>query len=63
MYATPVLTAVEIGSTDKKTPRLERLAKGGSRVFGLEGEELAEYTHKDLKPEIVKRLTEAIFKT
>ncbi len=63
MYAKPILTAVEIGSTDKKTPRLERLAKGGGRVFGLAGEDLTEYAHKDLKPEIIKRLTEAIFKT
>ena len=68
MYARPLLTAIEVSSTDDKTGYLEKLAGwgnkklGGQRTFGLTKENIPEYAQGDLKPEIIKRLKEAMFK-
>lgn len=63
MYARPLLTAIEIGSKDKKTQRLETLAGGASRVFGLTEENKTEYADQDFKPVFIEKLKSKIFKT
>lgn len=56
MYVRPLLTQIEVGSKDSKTKRLESLAGGGGRVFGLSKEDLQDYARNKFMPVYQRRL-------
>ena len=60
MFVKPTLLGVEIDSKDWKTPKLEKLAGGGERVFGLTEEDKNTYSKNELKPVIQNKLREQL---
>lgn len=56
MYVRPLLTEFEVGSKDSKTQKLEGLAGGGSRVFGLNKENLSDYARNKVLQVYQRRL-------
>lgn len=55
MYVRPLLTEFEVGSKDSKTSKLEKLAGGGDRVFGLNKENLPDYAMNKVLPVYQRR--------
>ena len=62
MYVRPLLTAIEVGSTDSKEGYLEDLAGGADNVFGLTDENIETYRHDEFKPKFIFRLLNAMTK-
>jgi hypothetical protein len=56
MYVRPLLTEIEIGSLDGKESKLEKLAGGSNRVFGLPAN--SDYPQQIFKPVYLRRIKE-----
>lgn len=60
MFVQPTLNGIEIDSKDWKTPKLEKLAGGGNRVFGLTEQDKEYYSNNELKPVLQSKLREKL---
>lgn len=60
MFVQPTLNGIEVDSKDWKTPKLEKLAGGGERVFGLTSEDKEYYSNNELKPVLQNKLRSKI---
>ena len=60
MFVQPTLNGVEIDSKDWKTRKLERLAGGGERVFGLTDKDKEYYSNNELKTVLQNKLRSQI---